>query len=52
MEARDGVLALVVGGGVRWDNFSFTLTLQSSTSPLRSSDDTFSFGNMSFMWQI
>ncbi|WP_323772580.1 lipid A deacylase LpxR family protein [Alcanivorax sp.] len=52
VEARDGVLGLVVGGGVHWDRFSFTLTLQSSTSPLRSSDDNFSFGNMSFMWQI
>ncbi|KGD62654.1 hypothetical protein Y5S_03609 [Alcanivorax nanhaiticus] len=52
VEARDGVLGLVLGGGVHWDRFSFTLTLQGSSSPLRNSDDPLSFGNMSFMWKI
>ncbi|MCG8394871.1 MAG: lipid A deacylase LpxR family protein [Pseudomonadales bacterium] len=52
VESRDGIIGLVVGGGVHWDNFSFTLTLQGSTSPLRNSDDPLSFGNMSFMWKI
>lgn len=52
VETRDGILGLVIGGGVRWDRFSFTLTLQGSSSPLRDSNEPLSFGNMSFMWQI
>ncbi|EKF74307.1 hypothetical protein A11A3_08910 [Alcanivorax hongdengensis A-11-3] len=52
VRVRDGILTLVLGGGVHTDNFSFTMTLQSSSSPLRDSDDLLSFGNLSFMWQI
>ncbi|WP_290523625.1 lipid A deacylase LpxR family protein [Alcanivorax sp.] len=52
LETRDGTLGVVVGSGVHLDNFSFTLTLQGSQSPLRNSDDLLSFGNMSFMWKI
>jgi lipid A 3-O-deacylase len=46
------VLGVTAGGGVHWDTFSFTLAIQSSTSPLRSRDESASFGNMSFMWKI
>lgn len=52
VETRDGVLGVTAGGGVHWDTFSFTLAIQSSTSPLRSRDESASFGNMSFMWKI
>ncbi|MZR62947.1 lipid A deacylase LpxR family protein [Alcanivorax sp. DP30] len=52
LETRDGTLGVVVGSGLHLDNFSFTLTLQGSQSPLRNSDDLLSFGNMSFMWKI
>lgn len=52
LETRDGTLGLVVGSGLHLDNFSFTLTLQGSQSPLRNNDDILSFGNMSFMWKI
>ena len=52
LESRDGTLGVVVGSGLHLDNFSFTLTLQGSQSPLRNSDDLLSFGNMSFMWKL
>ncbi|MCK0154563.1 lipid A deacylase LpxR family protein [Alcanivorax sp. S6407] len=52
LETRDGIFGLVVGSGLHLDNFSFTLTLQGSQSPLRNNDDVLSFGNMSFMWKI
>ncbi len=52
VESRDGILGLVLGGGISLNDFSFTLTLQGSSSPIRDSDDILSFGNMSFMWRI
>ena len=43
---------VITGFGVRSGKFSFTMTLQTSSSPVRDKDDPLSFGNMSFMWAI
>lgn len=52
IEARDFTGTAIGGFGLRNDGFSFTMTLQTSTSPLRDSNDPLSFGNLSFMWAI
>ena len=52
IETRDFTGSLITGFGLRNSGFSFTLTLQTSTSPIRDSSDPLSFGNMSFMWAI
>ncbi|HCQ35271.1 MAG TPA: DUF2219 domain-containing protein, partial [Alcanivorax sp.] len=44
--------AVITGFGVRSGEFSFTMTVQTSTSPVRDNNDPLSFGNMSFMWAI
>lgn len=52
VKARDGSGTVITGFGVRTGGgFSFTTTLQSSSSPLRD-NGPISFGNMSFMWSI
>jgi hypothetical protein len=51
VEARDWVGTAVAGLGLRTNGFSFTMTVQNSTSPIRDSDPL-SFGNMSFMWAL
>ncbi|MFT0138514.1 lipid A deacylase LpxR family protein [Alcanivoracaceae bacterium MT1] len=51
IDKEDWTVTLIGGAGVRNDRFSFTMTLQHSTSPIRDSDPI-SFGNMSFMWAI
>ena len=52
IEARDAVGAVITGFGVRSGEFSFTMTVQTSTSPVRDKNDPLSFGNMSFMWAL
>ena len=52
IEARDAVGAVITGFGVRSGEFSFTMTVQTSTSPVRDNNDPLSSGNMSFMWAI
>ena len=52
IEASDAIGAVITGFGVRSGEFSFTMTVQTSTSPVRDNNDPLSFGNMSFMWAI
>src|SRR5690606_35755587 len=52
IEARDVTGVGIADFGLRNNGFSFTMTLQTSTSPLRDNDDSLSFGNLSFMWAI
>lgn len=49
VKARDYIGTAITGLGLRTDRFSFTMTVQNSTSPIRDSEPL-SFGNMSFMW--
>ncbi|ASK35920.1 hypothetical protein CEK62_16780 [Alcanivorax sp. N3-2A] len=51
VQARDYIGTAVAGFGLHTDGFSFTMTVQNSTSPIRDSDPL-SFGNMSFMWAL